>query len=291
LGTPTAFAQPTPSFKYATADDVAAAEKAEKPKWEAGAQAGLILTTGNSRVTTFATGLTASRKAKRHKLSLEAGAAYAKSSIFLGVDEDGNGTLSPDEIERPSQVTTRSWMLKGRYDQYLTKKNALFLSAGVLADKPAGKELVGNAQAGYSRELYHHDVHTFTGEVGYDFSYEDQVIGDGFGIHSLRGFVAYKGVLSDDTSVDATVEGLFNVNDLQTATGPVDAFDDQRYLGKLALSTKLSTKLAFRFSFEAKYDNAPAPRAPFAIPFEAGFVPVADKLDTKAEATLIVSLL
>jgi hypothetical protein len=287
-----AAAQPTPKFTYASADDVAAAEKAkDKPKWEASAQAGLILTTGNSRVTTFATGLTASRKAKKNKLSFEAGAAYAKSSIFLGVDDNGNGMLSPDEIDRPSSVTTRSWMLKGRYDRFLTKKNALFISAGVAADKPAGKELVGNGQVGYSRELYHHDVHTFTGEGGYDLTYEDQVSADGFAIHSLRGFASYKGALSDDTSVDASVEGLFNMNSLETGTGHVDSFDDRRWTGKLALSTKLSTKLAFRFSFEAKHDSAPAPRAPFAIPYETGFVPVADKLDTKAEATLIVTLL
>jgi hypothetical protein len=227
-------------------------------------------------------------------VSFEAGAAYAKSSIFLGVDENGNGMLSEDEITRPSSVTTRSWMLKGRYDRFLTKKNALFISAGVAADKPAGKELVGNGQVGYSRELYHHDVHTFTGEGGYDLTYEDQLGSpdpEGFAIHSLRGFAAYKGALSDDTSVDASVEGLFNMNSLETGTGHVDSFDDRRWTGKLALSTKLSTKLAFRFAFEAKHDSAPAPRAPFAIPYEAPFVPVADKLDTKAEATLIVTLL
>lgn len=287
-----AFAQPTPTFKYASADDAAAAEKAEdKPKWEASAQAGLILTTGNSRVTTFSTGLTASRKAKKNKLTLDASAAYAKSSIFLGVDEDGNGKIGPDEIDRPSSVTTRSWGLKGRYDRFLTTHNSLFVAAGIAADKPAGKELLGNGQAGYSRQLYAKDEHTFVGEVGYDFTYEDPVVGEGYGIHSLRGFVGYTGALSEDTSVLASVEGLFNLNTEETAPNKPEAFHDRRFTGKLSLNTKLSSKIAFRFAFEAKHDSAPSPRAAFALPYEDGFTPLADKLDTKAEASLIVNLL
>jgi hypothetical protein len=284
-------AQPNPAFKYASAEEAAALEKEKEVKWEATAQAGLIMSTGNSRVTTFAAGISASRKAQKNKLSLDASAAYARSSIFLGVDEDGNGALSEDEIDRPSLTTTRSWSVKGRYDRFLTAKNALFLAAGLAADRPAGKELVGNAQAGYSRELYQHEEHTFLGEVGYDFTFEDLVVGDGVAIHSIRGFAGYKGALSPDTAVDASVEGLFNMNSLDSAGGKIDAFGDDRITSKLSLTTKLSEKLSFRFAFEARYDSAPAPRPPFAIPYEMGFVPLADELDTKAEATLIVTLL
>jgi len=293
IATPAA-AQPAPAFKYATAEEQAEAAKHDKVKWEAAAQAGLLLTTGNSRVTTFSAGLSASRRDRRNKLTLDAGTAYAKSSIFLGVDADGNGTLSASEIDRPSSVTTQAWMLKGRYDRFLTAKNSLFAAAGMSADKPAGKELVGNGQLGYSRELYQSGPHTFVGEAGYDYAYEDLVAAKAasVSIHSLRGFVGYKGVLAEGTGLDGSVEGLFNVNSLTTTPGrTADAFEDDRVNGKLALTTKLSTRLAFRFSFEAKFDNFPAPRPPFAIPYDAGFTPIADKLDTKTEATLIVSLL
>ncbi len=283
-------AQPTPTFKYATAEEAAALEKA-KVKWEAAAQAGLIMSTGNSRITTFAAGLSASRKAEKNKLSLDAAAAYARSSIFLGVDDNGNGFLSEDEIDRPSLTTTRSWMVKGRYDRFLTAKSSLFVAAGIAADRPAGKELVGNGQLGYSRELYQHEEHTFIGEIGYDFTFEDLVIGDGVAIHSIRGFAGYKGALSPDSAIDASVEGLFNVNTLDSAGGKIEAFGDDRITSKLALTTKLSPKLSFRFAFEARFDSAPAPRPPFGIPYEMGFVPLADELDTKAEATLIVTLL
>ncbi|MDQ3368308.1 MAG: DUF481 domain-containing protein [Myxococcota bacterium] len=286
-----ALAQPVPTFKYATAEEAAALEKEKEVKWEATAQAGLIMSTGNSRVTTFAAGLSASRKAQQNKLSLDAAAAYARSSIFLADDRNGNGVLSEDELDRPSITSTRSWMVKGRYDRFLTAKNALFVAAGVAADRPAGKELVGNGQAGYSRELYHHDEHTFLGELGYDFTYEDLVVGDGVAIHSIRAFAGYKGALSPDSAVEASVEGLFNMNTLDSAGGQIDTFGDNRITSKLSLTTKLSQKLSFRFAFEARFDSAPAPRPPFAIPYEMGFVPLADELDTKAEATLIVTLL
>jgi hypothetical protein len=292
LGITRVEAQPSPAFKYATPEERAALEKSDTVKWEAAAQAGLILTTGNSRMTAFAAGVTASRKDKRNKLSFEAGSAYARSSIFLGVDADGSGALSESEIDRLSATTTKSWLLKGRYDRFLTAKNALFVTAGMSSDKPAGKELVGNLQLGYSRELYQSGPHTFVGEAGYDYTYEDQVVaGDALNIHSLRGFVGYKGELSEDTKVETSVEGLFNLNSLTTPAGPVDTFGDDRVNTKLALTTKLGTRLSFRFSFEAKVDTAPSARPPLAIPYEMGFVPVADELDTKAEATLILGLL
>jgi hypothetical protein len=288
----TAAADPNPSFKYASADDRTALEKVDTVKWEAAMQAGLLLTTGNSRLTSFSSALTASRKEKRNKLSLEASAAYGRSSILLGLDANGNGALSSNEIDSLSTTSTKAWLLKGRYDRFLTEHNSLFAAAGISGDKPAGKELVGNAQLGYSRMLYQSGAHSFTGEIGYDYTYEDLVAaGDGLSIHSLRGFAGYKGTLSEDTGVEASVEGLFYVNGLDTPTGHVDVFEDDRVNSKLSLSTKLSTRLAFRFSFEAKYDHAPAPRPALKIPYEAGFVPVAERLDTKTEATLIISLL
>lgn len=285
-------ADPDPSFKYATADDRAALEKVDVVKWEAAMQAGLLLTTGNSRLTSFSAGLTASRKEKNNKLSLEADAAYGRSTILIGADANGNGALSPDEIDHISATTTKSWLLKGRYDRFLTENNSLFVAAGVSADRPAGKALIGNGQLGYSRQLYHSGPHTIVGEAGYDYTYEDLVAASsGVSIHSLRGFAGYKGALGDDTSVDLSVEGLFNINSVTKPTGTFDAFEDDRVNSKAALTTKLSTRLSLRFSFEAKYDRAPAPRPALAIPYEPGFVPAADKLDTKTEATLIVSLL
>jgi hypothetical protein len=284
-------AQPSPQFKYGSKEERAEVDKAEKVEWKAAALAGLIMTTGNSRVTTLSAGGNASRKEKGNKFTLEGGAAYARSSIFLAVDANGNGLVEPNEVSRPSSTTTRAYNGKGRYDRFLSENNSLYVVAGVAADRPAGKEIVGNAQGGYSRQVFQDPVHLLVAEVGYDYTYEDLVAGDANSIHSLRAFGGYAGKLSDATGVDGSVEALFNINDYTTPAGPVDRLEDTRVTSKLSLTTKMMGDMSFRFAFEARYDNAPAPRPPFAIPYAPGFVPLADKLDTKTEASLIYNFL
>jgi hypothetical protein len=280
-----------PKFAYATGEEKTEGEKTTDVEWKADAAAGLLLTTGNSRVTTLSAAAHASRKAHKNKFAAEAALAYARSSIFLAVDDDASGTIEEDEISRPSQTTARLWGVKGRYDRYLTTHNTVYGAAGLGGDRPAGKDLVANAQVGYSREVYAEGPHLVLAEAGYDFTYEDLVVGSGVSIHSARLFAGYTGKLQSETALEASGEGLFNLNSYDNAAGEVDAFGDNRLTGKLAVSTQLFGDLAFRFAFEARFDSAPAPRPPFAIPFAPGFVPVAEELDTKTEATLIYSLL
>ena len=280
-----------PAFKYGSKEERAEVDKVDEVEWTAAALAGLIMTTGNSQVTTFSAGGNASRKQKGNKFSLEGGGAYARSSIFLAADGNMNGVVDPNEVERPSQTTTRAWFGKARYDRFLTDNNSLYVATGLAADRPAGKELVGNGQAGYSRQVFQNEVHLLVAEVGYDYTYQDLVVGEGDSIHSLRTFASYGAKLSDETGVDGSVEALFNVNEYDNATGDVDRFDDNRVTSRMSITTKMFGDLSFRFAFEARYDNAPAARPPFAIPYAPGFVPLADSLDTKTEASLIYNFL
>ncbi|HEU5055956.1 MAG TPA: DUF481 domain-containing protein [Kofleriaceae bacterium] len=280
-----------PAFKYGTKEERAEVEKVEQVEWKAAALAGLIMTTGNSRVTTFSAGGNASRKEKGNKFSLEGGAAYARSSIFLAVDGNMNGVIDPSEVSRPSQTTTRAWYGKGRYDRFLTDNNSLYVVGGLAGDRPAGKDLVGNGQLGYSRQVFQNEVHLLVAEVGYDYTYESLVGGESNSIHSLRTFAGYGGKLSDETGVDGSVEALFNVNEYDTPAGTIDRFQDNRVTSRMSITTKMFGDLSFRFAFEARYDNAPSPRPPFAIPYAAGFAPLAESLDTKTEASLIYNFL
>lgn len=280
-----------PAFKYGTKEERAEVEKVDKVEWKAAALAGLLMTTGNSRVTTFSAGGNASRKEKGNKFALEGGAAYARSSIFLALDGNGNGVIDPNEVSRPSQTTTRAYYGKGRYDRFLTDNNSLYAVAGIAADRPAGKDAVGNGQVGYSRQVFQNEVHLLVAEVGYDFTYENLVAGESNTIHSLRTFAGYAGKLSGDTGVDGSVEALFNVNEYDTPAGQIDRFQDNRVTSRMSITTKMFGDLAFRFAFEARYDNAPSPRPPFAIPYAAGFAPLAEPLDTKTEASLIYNFL
>ncbi len=276
-----------PTWQEAKKDE----EAAKAAVWKAAVQGGLIITTGNSEATTISGGLTASRKKGFNKLQIAASGAFARSSIFIASDVNGDGAISAGEIQRPTQTTTRAWDVSGRYDRFLTAHNSLYALAKLAGDKPAGKELVAGAQAGYSRLLYQSKIHEVTGEVGYDYSFEDLTAGDGVSIHSGRLFVGWAAKLSDDTGVSTSGEILVNVNKLDTPTGPVDRFEDSRFTGKIDLTTKLHENISFSFGFTAKYDNAPAPRPPFAIPYADGFLPVADKLDTITKASLIINFL
>jgi hypothetical protein len=280
-----------PSFKYGSKEEAAELDKASRVEWKLSAQGGLILTTGNSRVTTFAVGASASRKANRNKFSLEAGAAYARSRIDLAVDENGSGRIDPDEIIERSQTTTRSWLVKARYDRYVTAADAVYGAAGMSADRPAGKELVGNGQIGYSRQLLEGPVHLLVAEAGYDLTYEDQVAGDAVAIHSLRAFAGYTAKPGETSAIEVSVEALSNLNELRSPGGEIASFEDNRVNGKLSVTTVLFRDISFRVGVEARFDNAPAPRPPIGLAYADGFVPLTETLDTRTEATLIVNFL
>ena len=282
--------------KFAHTSDEALAElkKApKKPEWKASALAGLILTTGNSRTTTLSAGAKASRKSGNNKFQLELGGAFAKSSLFIASDDNADGDIDPNEYERLSQTTTRALGGKARYDRFLSEMDALYVSAQALTDKPSGKNFIGGGQAGYSRTAFKTDRHNLVVEAGYDYSYEDPVSGDGYSNHSLRAFAGYESKLTKDSGFDASIEGLFNVNELDTPTGPASRFEDARINSQLSLTTKLFEDISFRFGFTARYDNVPSPLPDFGgVPFDANSaVPEAQKLDTKTEATLIINFL
>jgi hypothetical protein len=277
-----------PKFEFAKAEEV---EDVRVLECKASAQAGLIITTGNTRTRTVSGGAKASCKSGNNKLQAELGGAYADSRVYLVDDGNANGVIDPGEVMLgQTDITSQSWALKARYDRFLTERNALYLSALMSADRPAGKELVGGAQAGYSRLLYKSERHELVAESGYDFSYEDPVVGGGVAIHSGRLFAGYEGKLSADTGVSGAVELLANMNPLATAAGEVAAFEDTRVNATAALTTTLYRKISFRFAVTAKYDNAPSPR-PFKLPYADGFIILADELDTRTEATLIINFL
>ena len=130
-------------------------------------------------------------------------------------------------------------------------------------------------------------------ESGYDFSYENLEAPntDSRSIHSVRVFAGYQGKLSADTSLSCTAEGLFNVNELDNTPEPIEPLDDTRVENTIALTTSIYGNVSFSFSFSARYDSSPAPRPALSIPYAAGYSPVADSLDTKTEAALIVNFL
>ena len=285
-----AAAQPTPTFDKPKKDEKAA----DAVEWAASLQGGLLFTSGNSRNLTFSGGALASRKQGFNKFSLELSAAYTRSGARTAVDADDSGFITPDEVFVEKKTTANTLLGKLRYDRFLTERDALYGTGKITTDKPAGKDVAYGVQVGYSRLVVKSDVHELAAEIGYDFTYEKYVAAlDAVAIHSGRLFVGYGGKLHEGTLLTASGEMLANFNS-EPGTTPdtdIDPLADTRIIGKLALSTQLSKKVALRFSFTGKFDAAPAPLAPFSTPFVAGFVPLADELDTLTELQLVVTLL
>ncbi len=278
------------------------AKPAATVEWKVQAKGGLVLTTGNARTTTGTINASASRKKNDNKLAIEAGAAYARSQIIEAVDDPAAGMpglIEAGEIRTEERTITNAWFGKARYDRFFTANNTGYTSAQIAGDRPAGKLLVGGGQAGYSRQLYKSARHLALAEAGYDFSYERYLPPPGgssssVNIHSARVFLGETLTLSKDTGVVASAELLLNLNQEKEPApgyGTVSALNDVRIVGKAGLTTTLLSNVSFGFGFTLKYDNVPAPRAPFKLPFAPGFFPRAQKTDTITEASLIVTFL
>ena len=299
-----AWAQDAPKEKYSQEEEAKKAAKLKAVEWKAAASAGLVITTGNSETTTLSGGAQASRRDKGNRFLLDLNGAYARSTIYKAIDIDGNGTIDSEaggeceatsdcELTQDRQTTTKQWLFRGRYDRYLTLRNSLFVSAAVGANEPAGKEFIGNGQAGYSREIVKSDVHVVVGEFGYDFAYEklDAENNSNTTIHSARAFLGYKGKVNKETEAGAAAELLVNLNEVDLPTRTAKFAEDTRVNGTTFISTKLWEDISFRFAFTLLYDNAPAPRPVYGIPYGPDFLPEADKVDTKTEASLIINFL
>lgn len=281
-----AAAQPTPKFEYGKSDDLKDVKDVE---WTATAEAGLVFTTGNSRTTTVSGTAKATRKEKKNKLSVEASGTFAKADTLVAREiGTPDMVLTSGEVTRESKTSAQSWTSKLRYDRFLSQFDSIYVAGLAGADEIAGKEFVGGGQLGYSRLAYKTEKHEIALELGYDFSYENFVddAAKSLSIHSARGFMGYKGKLSDDTSVDGSVEVLVNVNEQSDTVGPGE---DVRATGVASLSTKLTKAVSFAFSLTAKFDNVPAPFALAGYMLDAVDPPESLKLDTTTKASLIIN--
>jgi hypothetical protein len=287
-----------PKFEYGKKDDAKVDPKLGKDtEYNASVEGGIVLTTGNSETTTATFGAKAARKRGDNKLSVEGSVAYAKSSVRVGDDMDpegspGHGEINSDEeITNKDQVTAEQFNGKVRYDRFLTDFNSLFIAGLVSRDLPAGKKEVVGGQAGYSRRLYKTEKAEAVGEIGYDYSHEELVGGDGVSIHSVRGFVGYHAEMSEGVTFDTSLEALTNLNHESLPTTDhrdADLGEDTRVNIKAAIAAKVGKNLAFQTSLEAHFDNRPAPLKIDNL--ADGFVPSAGRLDTIMKASLIYTI-
>lgn len=270
----------------------------EKPKVKksvllVSANLGLLVTSGNSNVTTFTGGAFVSWKNPSNRFTLDASGAYARQHILTASDTSADGLIQATEIRSESKAGAQNWYVKPRYDRYLTEKDSVYIAPAAASDILAGKKFMGGGQVGYSRTLYTEGPHEILGELGYDFTHERYVEPKdaSLNVHSARAFAGYRLKLADDIFVQTSAELLSNFLKEQTPTGDVNRFVDSRVNWKSLLSAKVWRNISGRFTFAARFDNVPAPRAEFELPYAPGVVVPADKLDTQTELAIVVNFL
>jgi len=278
-----------PKFEYKSVEEV------KKVEWKVSAQAGLVLNTGNANTLAFSASGFASRNDGKNKLTLDVGGTYARATLVSATDANMDGSISADEISRNESTTAELWNVRLRYDRFLSLNNSLYVSALAGGNRPAGKNVTAGGQVGYARQLYKSDVHLLSAELGIDYSYEN-LVADTPDLHiaSLRAFLGYGITLSKDTLIAVDVEVLCNLNPLDNvgAGRKASSFEDTRVNGRASLTTRLYKALNFRLAFTARFDNVPSPLGKIGgLPFAPGFQPVAEKLDTITDASLVVNFL
>jgi Protein of unknown function, DUF481 len=280
---------PSPTFKFGETKVEVPVEKKLQ------ARGGLVQLAGNSEVLTGTLGLQGAYQEAANRYSVEAGVAYARTSVVTVVDANTNMMVDPGDLQRQDQTTSKLFQVRGRYDRFFTLNNSAYLSLQALTDQPAGKDLVAGGQVGYSRQLYKSDRNRAVAELGYDLSLERAVAvgAELVQVHSARVFAAEELKLSDATGLFVNLEALFNLNQ-EKAPAPdyatVAAFEDTRVNAKAGLTTQLWKNLAFGFSFGLRYDQAPAPlKAPARATFAPTYRPLARTWDTTTEASLVMT--
>lgn len=304
----TARSQSEPKFVFGKLEE----PKLDTPpavEWKAQVKGGFVLTSGNSQTTNGVLALTTSRKDGNNKLSFDAAMAYGRSNIVVPVPvEPATTPPTISALERRTVVSTNNWLLRGRYNRFVTTHNSVYASGQAAADPIAGKEFFGGGQLGYSRQLLKTDMHTLVAEIGYDYSYESYVPQPNktlpsVSIHSARLFVGETLKLTPETGATASVESFFNLNTESKAldqsnggTPGVDPFHDTRVIGKVGFTTTLRKRLSVGAGVTVRYDQNPAPLpippgSPPGAVFADDFIPFAYHTDVLTELNLVYTFL
>ena len=273
-----------------------APEKADRPegrKWSASARVGSSITSGNAYGLSFTGGGAAALRERDDQIAADFSAAYVRTRLQVATDANGVAGIGPGEVREIVQTTSAAWAGRLRYDRFLGTHDSLYGTASAAGDRPAGRSLVAGFQVGVSRALIRSERQSLAVEVGYDFAFQEYVAStESVTLHSARLFAGYSFVPSPGASLSLSAEWLTNVSGTGTPTGHVSPLEDNRLASAAQLGVKLNEHGELAVRLRARYDSRPAPRPPpSGTSFEAGYVPLADRLDTQTELLFIYRFL
>ncbi len=277
-----------PKFAWGKKEDL---QKA--PPWAASVTFGFGLTTGNAESLNLSGAANVGYRFGDNLLTFDGSVAFQRSTVETANDLNGDNVIGPGELRTITSNVSEAWLTRLRYDHFFDL-NAIYAFAFAGGNVPAGQQFLGGAQAGYSRALYKTETAELVGELGFDYTYQRYVVGtpNAINIASLRAFLGWLGTPNKDLQYNASVEYLGNLNSLNTPTGSVGAFGDNRLVGKLGVTWKIFGDGSLGFRFRALYDSDPAPKPPPAgFSWAPGYVPLAKEWDTFTELVLVYKLL
>jgi len=252
--------------------------------WKANMTLGLTWIDGNAQSVGFSATAFASMKHWSNELSLNVGGAYVYSGISR---KFGTGGPVDDKVQ-----SAGNWLVRLRYDRYLTEKNTVFAYFQASGDPFAGYEHRYEGQVGYAR-LFWQSVHqVFRGEIGFDYMHEFRVQPASCTERPCRIFDYYNGRLflfyeNKFTPWASFTEGL----EMLEAFNKGEAF---RLNSLTTLSSTISKNFALKVNFKLAFNNdppaRPAPTVMGAPPYMGDDIHFS-KVDTQLDVVMAVTFL
>jgi putative salt-induced outer membrane protein len=231
---------------FQTTDIGEASEKKDTTEFKV--SAGGLLATGNSRLLAVTGAARFRTRRDDNQLSMAAAANYSRSAP------------TPDD---PVEVTIENFQGKTRYDRFLGKGFAVFLSMSGRNDRFQGLDLRLNLDPGVAYYFIDRDKLLLWTELGYDYQYDfrrgqtirEAEATEGIRLaktderHSTRAFFGYENNVNEAITVSTGLEYL-------------QGFPDTSYWRlnwDLGLNSALSNAFSIATTFSLRYDRQPLP--------------------------------
>jgi putative salt-induced outer membrane protein YdiY len=230
--------------------DVTAPVPPPPPKWswKANMSLGLVWVAGNAQSLGLSgTGLLSARRGN-NEWAIVGGGAY----VLSGVSSFGKGGPVDTTV-----TSAANWFVKGRYDRYLSERNAIYVSMQGSGDRPSGFIYRLEPQVGYARLFMKSARQLLRGEVGFDYTFEHRVLQfdtmtmmfaqRDFNYYSARVYLYYENKF---TQYAAFTEGI----EMLEAFNHPESF---RLNSITTLSSAIYKNVSLKLNFNLRFNNDP----------------------------------
>jgi putative salt-induced outer membrane protein YdiY len=218
--------------------------------WTDVAELTLVLMSGNAKANSLGVKNTAERRWENALFQLAAGAVRAESGVTVRT-----ATGTPDDFivirSTPTEKTAENYFLRARYDREVTESNYLLAGAGWDRNTFAGIRNRYATVAGAGRAWVEAEARHFKTDLGFTYTFQDDVVENPAGEDSFIGLRATLDLLWTLTST-TEFRSLLVVDENLTET------DDIRADWTNAIVVAISDNLALKASLQIFYDRLPA---------------------------------